>query len=684
MTTHAAQQVALDDALVPLEKRVKIGKCNMRIDPAKTQKEPTYQVVLDAFTLTTYYLAFLITADVLEIYMHQFWFTINKNGSTSYRFKIDKKSYRINMEVFREILHICLKLLNQDVDELPSDGELSSSLRNLATKETLNLSLKFIAQILLGMFYKKNFDFVELLWKDFTFQIKNRDHKKQEKMYYPRFTKAIIHHFITKDKLISMRNKTFMDTARDDIILGTMRFVYKSKDFQVYGELLPSRMTNRQTRESNAYKTYLAYATGAASLKKKKKLKKPASPSKKRTLITVEEEEPEPAKKAISSKNHEAQLKKALKRSKREITIHQAGGSSKGADSKLEVFYEPKGKSIDTSKGTGLEPRFPMYPRTDFENQETNHDEEETKDEFIHTPPNYVPTDDETNDKSNEHDDKDKGNKEMTNAETKDVEHENVIQESAATTKATTSTTVVLDSETLIALHQRIVNLEKDVKELKDVDNTLKVISTIQYEVLKVVKEYLESSLDDDIQEIKMENAKKQQVPKVTITSFDTTALTEFDQKTTLFEIMSKSKSFTKIPKQRALYHALMKSILEDGDAMDEGVADKLKKQKPDDADKDEGPSAGSDRGLKRLKTSKDTEPSKKAKLKETSKGTSKGPQNLREDTGNIDEPPVVNVNLKDWFKKAEIPPNLKPKWNKRKSVENKLTQKWLSDLAKA
>ncbi|GKD84474.1 hypothetical protein Tco_1355628, partial [Tanacetum coccineum] len=62
-----------------------------------------------------------------------------------------------------------------------------------------------------------------------------------------------------------------------------------------------------------------------------------------------------------------------------------------------------------------------------------------------------------------------------------------------------------------------------------------------------------------------------------------------------------------------------------DEDAMEEGVADKLKKRKHDDVDKDEGPSAGSDRGLKRRKTSKDTEPSKKAKSTETSKGTSKG-----------------------------------------------------------
>ncbi|GKA96508.1 hypothetical protein Tco_0818603 [Tanacetum coccineum] len=41
----------------------------MRIDPTMTQKEETYQVILDIIKNTTFYKAFLSTADVLEIYM---------------------------------------------------------------------------------------------------------------------------------------------------------------------------------------------------------------------------------------------------------------------------------------------------------------------------------------------------------------------------------------------------------------------------------------------------------------------------------------------------------------------------------------------------------------------------------------------------------------------------------------
>nr|GEY54076.1 hypothetical protein [Tanacetum cinerariifolium] len=125
----------------------------------------------------------------------------------------------------------------------------------------------------------------------------NIDHKKQEKIYYPRFTKVTIHHIITKDKSISMRNRMFMHTARDDSILGTIRFVSKSEDFQIYGVVLPNRMTNQQIWDFDAYKTYLVYATSATSHKMKRRLKKSSFPSKKRTFAIVEEKEPEPAKK---------------------------------------------------------------------------------------------------------------------------------------------------------------------------------------------------------------------------------------------------------------------------------------------------------------------------------------------------------------------------------------------------
>nr|GEX95138.1 hypothetical protein [Tanacetum cinerariifolium] len=94
MSFIIAQQAKLDLELVPIERRLEIGKCNKRLNPKKIQREPTFQVVLDALALTPCYSSFLITADVLEInslndvvvdHMHQPWRTfvdlINKTLS---------------------------------------------------------------------------------------------------------------------------------------------------------------------------------------------------------------------------------------------------------------------------------------------------------------------------------------------------------------------------------------------------------------------------------------------------------------------------------------------------------------------------------------------------------------------------------------------------------------------------
>ncbi|GJY07678.1 hypothetical protein Tco_0374732 [Tanacetum coccineum] len=67
MNTTQAQQKALDDALVAHVNRLEFEKCNMRLKTDIKLKEATFQVVLDALALTTFYQAFLITADVPAI-----------------------------------------------------------------------------------------------------------------------------------------------------------------------------------------------------------------------------------------------------------------------------------------------------------------------------------------------------------------------------------------------------------------------------------------------------------------------------------------------------------------------------------------------------------------------------------------------------------------------------------------
>ncbi|GJU22482.1 hypothetical protein Tco_1155824 [Tanacetum coccineum] len=117
--TSKGQQIELNNALVAPENRRVIGKCNMRINLGMKPKEPTYQVVLDALALTTCYPAFLVTAEVLVIYMHQFWAIITKH-KTSYRFKINNKNFFVNVKVFKDILNICPRIQGQEFDETPT------------------------------------------------------------------------------------------------------------------------------------------------------------------------------------------------------------------------------------------------------------------------------------------------------------------------------------------------------------------------------------------------------------------------------------------------------------------------------------------------------------------------------------------------------------------------------------
>ncbi|GKA08942.1 hypothetical protein Tco_0688273 [Tanacetum coccineum] len=122
----------------------------MRIDPKmKRPKETTYQVVLDALALTTCYPAFMITADVPIIYMHQFWDTVHKHGSL-YRFKIDNRKFAIDVEVFREILDICPRIEGQSFIDPLFEEEVLAFFRHFGhTRE-----IKYLTDITVDHFHQ--------------------------------------------------------------------------------------------------------------------------------------------------------------------------------------------------------------------------------------------------------------------------------------------------------------------------------------------------------------------------------------------------------------------------------------------------------------------------------------------------------------------------------------------------
>ncbi|GJW60691.1 hypothetical protein Tco_0110026 [Tanacetum coccineum] len=332
----------------------------------------------------------------------------------------------MNVEVLKEILNICPKVLGKEFDEPPTEEEALSFICELGHSGEIRYITDVVVdhlhqpwrtfasiinkclygkvsgldkirlsrvQILWGMYYKKNLDFVALIWEDLAYQIDNIDSKKQDKMFYRRFTKIIIHHFLTKDKSISWRNKMFMHTARDDSVLGTMRFVSRHADTQVYGAILPQAMTNQALLDSVAYKTYHAIASGAEPPMSRKSQKKSdltisfeESPSKKKSakVKKVSTIKPKPAKKRAPVKADSGkglnvlsevalsevdQLKEATKRSKKDFYISHASGSCDGTDFKSGVPDEQHLKRTGADEGTGIIPGVFNVPKYNSESE---------------------------------------------------------------------------------------------------------------------------------------------------------------------------------------------------------------------------------------------------------------------------------------------------------------------------
>ncbi|GKB61127.1 retrovirus-related pol polyprotein from transposon TNT 1-94 [Tanacetum coccineum] len=69
---HTSSQTKLDLELVPKENIMDIGKCKAIITCGLTPRVPTFQVTLDAIALTPCYPAFLITADVPEVFSQEY------------------------------------------------------------------------------------------------------------------------------------------------------------------------------------------------------------------------------------------------------------------------------------------------------------------------------------------------------------------------------------------------------------------------------------------------------------------------------------------------------------------------------------------------------------------------------------------------------------------------------------
>ncbi|GJZ70435.1 hypothetical protein Tco_0633985 [Tanacetum coccineum] len=419
MEISKADQIALDDALVAPANRLKIGKCNLRLSSDVTSKEATLQVVYDVLKLTPFYKAFQVSADVPEIYMQEFWASAYIHNR-SVRFKMNNKKHILNLDQFRDILQICPKIGNKKFEEPPLEKEILAFLASLGhsgeirkitdvnvnklhqpwrsfaaiinkclsgktSYDSLRLSQ---AQILWGMYNNKKVDYAYLLWEDFIYQIENKNTKKGNAMYYPRFTKLIVNFVMAKDPSIPRRNK-------------------------LYGTILPAELTNEDIRNSESYKEYYAIASGKIPPKTKASKKKaPTVPKEKKGKKTGKGKQKAKELETISEAilTEAEQLKIITKRSRKETHSSHASGSSadEGTGVSPGVPDAPDYDSDDdiSRKSTQTESKDDgddfIHPKLITHDDETTHEEEtnedDTFDPTVHTPSHVSSSDDEDSD----------------------------------------------------------------------------------------------------------------------------------------------------------------------------------------------------------------------------------------------------------------------------------------------
>nr|GEX29527.1 hypothetical protein [Tanacetum cinerariifolium] len=207
---------------------------------------------------------------------------------------------------------------------------------------------------------------------------------------------------------------------------------------------------------------------------------------------------------------------------------------------------------------------------------------------------------------------------------------------------------------------QRVYKLEKDVKELKQINHSSVILATIRSQLPSAANEYLGSSLGDWYSR-KHTNKLKQELKQQ--------------------ESQNGSLEIIKIKQEHASKQKWLKKDL----------------------------TAGSDQGKDKKNPRKDTQPSKKSSAsKESSKGntppkssksgkhvTTKEPdkehvhdmslhveENIVDEMGNADEHPDGEAAPKnDWFKQPLRPPTPDREWNQCQVINDQPKQTWFNDL---
>nr|GEX49017.1 hypothetical protein [Tanacetum cinerariifolium] len=265
--------------------------------------------------------------------------------------------------------------------------------------------------------------------------------------------------------------------------------------------------------------------------------------------------------------------------------------------------------------------------------------------------------------------------------------HQETPTPTPTTSEATTLFPSLLNFSSVFRFNDRVTNLEKDLPELKEVDQE-EVKTQLPKILPKAVSDFathvIERNVTKSLEAAVLTRSSSQ--PKSTYEA--AASLSKFELTKTLQDKMEERKSLLRIDYKKKHYDTLVESYNTNKDIFESyGEVFSLKRRQAG-KDKDQEPFDGSEQGTKRRKSNKEAESSKDSRLKEkksssTSKDASKSQHKSSgkfthaeelshtiEDSGmqqdqefitrdNDEQPTDKEVTKADWFKKPERPPTL-------------------------
>nr|GEX27209.1 retrovirus-related Pol polyprotein from transposon TNT 1-94 [Tanacetum cinerariifolium] len=538
----------------------------------------------------------------------------------SIRFKMNNKKRIINLEYFREMLHICLRLPNQTFDELPFEEEIQAFLRYLGHNGEIRKLTD--AQILWGMYHKKNVDFAYLLWEDFACQVEHKEAKKSNEMYYLRFTKVIIHFFMTKDPSIPRRNKVAM-TEAEQIKLATKRSL-------------------QQTHISQASRSGVNEGTGILP-----------------GVLDVPTDESNEEISWKSSNEEDDNDDEVDDRSDdQEDEDEQDDDDQNDNDDDQDTDNDDDEGNDDASLGMNVGGEEGHYVEDD--------DEELYKDININLKGRDVQMIDVYTIQEFED----------THVTLTLVNPDGIdsLFESTPWVDVQASTTVVPLTLTATTLPPpSIPTISQIIKE--QVKEHVKIqVSKILPKIEKTVNEQLEA-------EVLTRSSNSSKTSYAVAGD-----LSEMELKKILIEKMESNKSIHRSDEQRNLYKALVDAYECDKIILHTYRDTVTLKRRRDDADKDKEPFVGSDRGSKRRREGKEPESTSapKEKITKTTGKSTEGFKSHEKTVSDADDQPIAEASQHpEWFQKQKKPLTPDRAWNKTLPATHKSIQPRISVLAK-